>query len=67
MKRSGRVALSMPSRAYLMNAVGRQEAIKHCISQIIKGERGKEIKRNAHKWKKLAIEVVDEGGSSDNK
>jgi len=49
------------------NAVGRQEAIKHCISQIIKGERGKEIKRNAHKWKKLAIEVVDEGGSSDNK
>jgi hypothetical protein len=49
------------------NAVGRQEAIKPCISQIIKGERGKEIKRNAHKWKKLAIEVVDEGGSSDNK
>ena len=49
------------------NAVGRQEAIKHRISQIIKGERGKQIKRNAHKWKKLAIEVVDEGGSSDNK
>ncbi|EEF29934.1 conserved hypothetical protein [Ricinus communis] len=31
----------------------------------MEGEKGKEIKRNASKWKELAYEAVDEGGSFD--
>lgn len=30
------------------------------------GDRGKEMKRNALKWKELGRLVMDEGGSSDN-
>lgn len=29
------------------------------------GEKGKEIKKNARKWKEMAREAVNEGGSSD--
>ncbi|KAG6630942.1 hypothetical protein CIPAW_13G056200 [Carya illinoinensis] len=43
----------------------RREAIEHCIREIMEGERGKEIKKNAFKWRKLAKEAVDKGGSSD--
>jgi pathogen-inducible salicylic acid glucosyltransferase len=43
----------------------RREVIEHCIREIIEGERGEEIKKNSLKWRKLAIEAVDEGGSSD--
>ncbi|KAF5446499.1 hypothetical protein F2P56_032123, partial [Juglans regia] len=43
----------------------RREAAEHCIREIMEGERGKEIKKNAFKWKKLAKEAVDKGGSSD--
>ena len=43
----------------------RREAAKHCIKEIMEGERGKEIKKNALKWRKLAKKAVDEGGSSD--
>ncbi|OMO72427.1 UDP-glucuronosyl/UDP-glucosyltransferase [Corchorus olitorius] len=42
-----------------------KEVIKQGIKELIEGKRGKEIKKNAMKWKKLAIETVDEGGSSD--
>ncbi|XP_022759824.1 UDP-glycosyltransferase 74E2-like [Durio zibethinus] len=43
----------------------RREAIKHCIREIMEGERGEAMRRNADKWKKLAREAVDEGGRSD--
>ncbi|XP_062173992.1 UDP-glycosyltransferase 74F2-like [Alnus glutinosa] len=43
----------------------RREAAKHYIREIMEGERGKEIKKNALKWRKLAKEAVDDGGSSD--
>ncbi|XP_040992313.1 mogroside IE synthase-like [Juglans microcarpa x Juglans regia] len=43
----------------------RREAAEHCIREIMEGERGKEIKKNAFKWRKLAKEAVDIGGSSD--
>ncbi|CAL8176989.1 unnamed protein product [Prunus armeniaca] len=43
----------------------RQEVVEHCISEIMEGERGKEMKINALKWKELAKKAVDEGGSSD--
>ncbi|XWS34335.1 hypothetical protein CRYUN_Cryun21dG0030800 [Craigia yunnanensis] len=44
----------------------RREIIKQCINELIMGgERGKEMKKNANKWKNLAREAADEGGSSD--
>jgi pathogen-inducible salicylic acid glucosyltransferase len=43
----------------------RREIAEHCIREIMEGERGEEIKKNALKWRKLAKEAVDEGGSSD--
>jgi pathogen-inducible salicylic acid glucosyltransferase len=42
----------------------RREIAEHCIWEIMEGERGEEIKKNALKWRKLAKEAVDEGGSS---
>ena len=44
--------------------VGREE-FEYCIREITEGERGTEIRRNAKKWKELAIQAVGEGGSSD--
>jgi pathogen-inducible salicylic acid glucosyltransferase len=43
----------------------RREAVERCIREIMEGEKGKEIKKNALKWKTLAKEAVDQGGSSD--
>ncbi|KAH7576548.1 hypothetical protein JRO89_XS01G0105100 [Xanthoceras sorbifolium] len=43
----------------------RREAMENCIREILDGERGKEIKNNADKWKRLAKEAIDGGGSSD--
>ena len=43
-----------------------REEIEVCIRQVMHGERGLEIKKKSAKWKKLAKEAVDEGGSSDN-
>jgi pathogen-inducible salicylic acid glucosyltransferase len=45
--------------------IARRETIESCIREILEGEKGKEIKRNASKWKELAKEAVEEGGSSD--
>ena len=42
-----------------------REEIEVCIRHVMQGERGLEIKRNSAKWKKLAQEAVNEGGSSD--
>ncbi|KAK3007934.1 hypothetical protein RJ639_015017, partial [Escallonia herrerae] len=43
----------------------RREEIEMCIREVMEGERGNELKRNAVRWKELAKEAVDEGGSSD--
>ncbi|KAJ1443626.1 UDP-glycosyltransferase family, conserved site [Sesbania bispinosa] len=42
----------------------RQDALKHCIHEIMESEKGKETRSNAIQWKNLAIEAVSEGGSS---
>ncbi|XP_042495857.1 UDP-glycosyltransferase 74E2-like [Macadamia integrifolia] len=43
-----------------------KEEIEACIREVMQGaEKGKEIRNNAIKWKELAKEAVDEGGSSD--
>ncbi|XP_060669062.1 UDP-glycosyltransferase 74E2 [Ziziphus jujuba] len=43
----------------------RQE-VEKCIRDVMEGDRGLEIKTNSSKWMKLAIQAVDEGGTSDN-
>ncbi|CAK9157381.1 unnamed protein product [Ilex paraguariensis] len=44
-----------------------KEEIKRCLDTLMGGgERGKEIRQNAIKWKGLAMEAVKEGGSSHN-
>ncbi|XVF29641.1 hypothetical protein REPUB_Repub15cG0139400 [Reevesia pubescens] len=42
-----------------------KEEIEWCIREIMEGDKSKGLKRNSEKWKKLAVEAVDEGGSSD--
>ncbi|XVF84890.1 hypothetical protein PTKIN_Ptkin17bG0075700 [Pterospermum kingtungense] len=44
--------------------VRKQELIK-CLKEVIEGEKSKEIKRNAKKWRELAKKAISEGGSSD--
>ncbi|KAM3702232.1 hypothetical protein ACJW31_04G010200 [Castanea mollissima] len=41
-----------------------REEIELCINEVME-EKREEMKRNALKWKKLANEALDEGGSSD--
>ena len=43
----------------------RREIIEQCIKELMEGEKGKEAKKNAIKWKNLAKKAVEEGGSSD--
>ncbi|XP_061351183.1 UDP-glycosyltransferase 74G1-like [Gastrolobium bilobum] len=43
----------------------RRGTIKHCIKEMMETEKGNEIKNNAIKWKNLAKNSIDEGGSSD--
>ncbi|GMI87805.1 UDP-glucosyl transferase 74B1 [Hibiscus trionum] len=44
--------------------VRKKELIK-CFKEVMEGERSKEIKRNANKWKELAKKAISEGGGSD--
>lgn len=45
--------------------VVRKEELIKCLKEVMEGERGKEIKSNANKWKELAKKAISEGGSSD--
>ncbi|KAK6158737.1 hypothetical protein DH2020_006051 [Rehmannia glutinosa] len=47
------------------NGIVRRDEIIRCVSYVMEGEIGEEIGRSAIKWKKLARDAVDEGGSSD--
>lgn len=47
------------------NNIVMKESLEYCLKEILKGEKGIEIRSNAAKWKKLAKEAADEGGSSD--
>ncbi|KAL5750669.1 hypothetical protein ACOSP7_025272 [Xanthoceras sorbifolium] len=42
------------------------QVLQKCSKEIMEGEKGKEIKKNGKKWKELAKEAIDEGGSSDS-
>ncbi|WCJ21863.1 UDP-Glycosyltransferase superfamily protein [Euphorbia peplus] len=43
----------------------KKEEIERCIKEVMEGEKGEEIRKNSEKWKELANEAIDEGGSSD--
>ncbi|KAJ9701765.1 hypothetical protein PVL29_006928 [Vitis rotundifolia] len=43
----------------------KSQEIEMWIKEIMEGELGNEMKRNAERWKELAKEAVNEGGSSD--
>ncbi|KAK0589065.1 hypothetical protein LWI29_009160 [Acer saccharum] len=45
--------------------VVRRQVVEKCIEEVMVGEKGKKMKDNAKKWKQLAKEAIDEGGSSD--
>ncbi|XP_047311883.1 UDP-glycosyltransferase 74F2-like [Impatiens glandulifera] len=45
--------------------VGREE-IERCLKEAMEGEKAEDLRRNAVKLKELAIEAMEEGGSSDN-
>ncbi|CAL5336933.1 unnamed protein product [Camellia sinensis] len=44
--------------------VGREE-VEDCIREVMGGDRGEELKKNAIKWRDLAKEAISEGGTSD--
>ncbi|GKU97874.1 hypothetical protein SLEP1_g10952 [Rubroshorea leprosula] len=43
----------------------KREVLEGCIKEVMVGEKGEGVRKNANKWKKLATEAIDEGGSSD--
>ncbi|CAO2818952.1 unnamed protein product [Amaranthus hypochondriacus] len=47
------------------NGIVRREKVEECIREVMEGKKKEEIKKNVAKWKKLAKEAMDEGGSSD--
>ena len=44
--------------------VRRQEVVR-CVREVMEGKKGEEIRENVSKWKKLAKDAIDEGGTSD--
>ncbi|XP_057957036.1 UDP-glycosyltransferase 74F2-like [Malania oleifera] len=44
--------------------VGREE-VERCIREVMEGESGQEMRKNAEIWRDLTKEAVSEGGSSD--
>ncbi|CAB4288911.1 unnamed protein product [Prunus armeniaca] len=47
------------------NGIVAREEIESCIRKVMEGETAIEMKKNAQKWKSLAIEAVSDGGTSD--
>ncbi|KAL0328283.1 UNVERIFIED_CONTAM: UDP-glycosyltransferase 74E2 [Sesamum calycinum] len=48
------------------NGIVMREEIAAAVNEVMQGDGGLVIRRNAMKWKDLAVEAVDEGGSSDS-
>ncbi|KAK9087859.1 hypothetical protein Syun_030253 [Stephania yunnanensis] len=45
--------------------ISRREEIERGVREVVEGERGREMKREALKWRSLAKEAVSVGGSTD--
>ncbi|TKY60143.1 UDP-glycosyltransferase 74F1 [Spatholobus suberectus] len=48
------------------NGIVTREEIENCIRVVMEKDLGREMRTNAEKWKRLAIEAVSQGGTSDN-
>ncbi|KAM7484276.1 hypothetical protein LguiA_000285 [Lonicera macranthoides] len=44
----------------------RREEIVLCLKKVMEGERSREIRRNASRWRELSKEAISEGASSDD-
>ncbi|PIA47360.1 hypothetical protein AQUCO_01400201v1 [Aquilegia coerulea] len=47
------------------NKIAKREEIENCINDVMYGDKGEKLKRNAAKWKELAKKAFSDGGSSD--
>ncbi|KAL4280727.1 hypothetical protein GQ457_03G025890 [Hibiscus cannabinus] len=45
--------------------VVRKDELMRCLKEVMEGEKGKEMKRKANKWRDSAKRAIDQGGSSD--
>ncbi|XP_052478797.1 UDP-glycosyltransferase 74B1-like [Gossypium raimondii] len=45
--------------------VVRKDELLRCLKEVMEGEKSKEIRRNANKWRDSAMKTINEGGSSD--
>ncbi|KAL1060034.1 hypothetical protein V6Z11_1Z131900 [Gossypium hirsutum] len=45
--------------------VVRKDELLRCLKEVMEGDKSKEIKRNANKWRDSAMKTITEGGSSD--
>lgn len=48
-----------------VNGIVTRRVLDACIRQVMEGEKSIEIRKNTTKWRDLAIEAIEEGGSSD--
>ncbi|CAA7050524.1 unnamed protein product [Microthlaspi erraticum] len=48
------------------SGISKREEIEFCIKEVMEGEKSKEMKINAMKWRDLAVKSLCEGGSTDN-
>ncbi|KAJ1443616.1 UDP-glycosyltransferase family, conserved site [Sesbania bispinosa] len=46
------------------NKIVKRQVLKHCLSEIMESDSGKEVQSNAMKWKNLTAGAVGENGSS---
>ncbi|XP_075511951.1 UDP-glycosyltransferase 74E1-like [Primulina tabacum] len=47
------------------DGIVKKEEIVACVKEVMEGDKGKETRRNALKWKDLARDAISKGGSSD--
>ncbi|CAH8383816.1 unnamed protein product [Eruca vesicaria subsp. sativa] len=45
--------------------IAKREEIEFSIKEVMEGEKGEEMKKNAKKWRDLAVKSLSEGGSTD--
>uniref|UniRef100_A0A1J3E325 Glycosyltransferase n=1 Tax=Noccaea caerulescens TaxID=107243 RepID=A0A1J3E325_NOCCA len=48
------------------SGIAKREEIEFSIKEVMEGDKSKEMKKNAMKWRDLAVKSLSEGGSTDN-
>ncbi|CAA7059289.1 unnamed protein product [Microthlaspi erraticum] len=47
------------------SGIAKREEIEFSIKEVMEGKKSKEMKKNAEKWRDLAVKSLSEGGSTD--